>query len=109
GGLEVEDDELHLLEQGVVDGTGERDGRTPADDPAVARRDLFQQGCGQAVRDRGRGEDRARRFGRRQRSALLEQVDEPIERVESELHSRDVSEHMFAWQVGNYPFSVETR
>jgi hypothetical protein len=30
---------------------------------------------------------------------LLEDVHEPVERVERELHTRDLSEHMFAWQA----------
>ena len=58
GRLEVEDDELGLLEQRVGAAAGQGDGRAGADDPAVARGDLFEQRAGKPVGDRGGREER---------------------------------------------------
>ena len=64
GRLEVEDDELGLVQQRVGSRSGERDGGAGAGDPAVAGGEVGQERAGEAVRDRGRGEERAGRLGR---------------------------------------------
>ena len=73
--------------------------RARADDPAVAGRHLFEQRAGEPVGDRRRREERPGRLDHGQRAALLERVDEPVERVEGELHLSDESEHTFALQA----------
>ena len=87
GRLQVEDDEDGLLEQGVVARRGQRHRAAHARDPAVTRDHLFDQRGGEAVRDRGRREERPRRIDDGERSALLEDLHEPVECVESQLHS----------------------
>ena len=84
--LQVEDDELGLLERRVGVAAGERDRGARADDAAVAGGHLLEQRAGEAVGDRGGGEERAGGLDRRERPTLLERVHQPVERVECELH-----------------------
>ena len=99
GRLQVEDDELRLLEQGVGLLPGQRDAAAETGDPAVARSQLAEQRAGEPFGDRRRGEERPRRLDRRQRAAFLERVDQAVERVERKLHPSKQSEHMFDLQA----------
>jgi hypothetical protein len=98
--LEVEDDQLGVLEWDVrVRIVGETDAGAEPGQPRVAVDDLAEEGarerCGRALE---REED-ARRLLRCDRAvACLHELDEPVRRVERELHPPSLDEHMFDLQ-----------
>ena len=98
GCLEVEDDELGVLQQGVGAHAGQRHRGTCADDATVAEGDLGEERAREPVRDRRGRKESARGVDGRHGAALFEQIHQPIERIKRELHPKDESEHVFAWQ-----------
>ena len=99
GGLEVENDERSVLEQGIGAPARERDGGSRADDSAISGGEVGQERSGQPLGDRRRRKEGAGGLDGSQRPLLLERLHQPVERVECELHLSDESEHMFVFQV----------
>jgi hypothetical protein len=95
--LEVDDAERRLLEQhtlGVRD--LERDAASSPGEPRVVAHDVVEQRTRHPLRDVPEREERARRLLDRNGAApFLDELDQPIRRVEPELHGRIVRERMF--------------
>ena len=87
GRLEIEDHERGLIQERIVSCGGEGDGRAGAEEPAVAGGQVGEQRARQSLRDRRGGEERPRGLHRRERASLLEELDQPVERIKRKLHS----------------------
>jgi hypothetical protein len=98
GRLQVEDDVGRVLEQERgARRLGEPDARSPPGEAGVALDDVREQGAGEPgghVAERVEG---LRRVLRRHGPVpCLDELDEPVRRVERELHGSSLGEHVFA-------------
>ena len=95
GRLQVEDDERRVLERGVL-ALDERDERPAPDEPRVLLDERREQRPGRALRQLPRGEQVPRRLVREHPpAALLHELDQPVERVERQLHTGSLYERTF--------------
>ncbi len=87
GRLEVEDDEGRILECGILR-LDERDERPAPDEPGVLLDERPEQRPGDALRGLPDREQMPGGLARQHApAALLDELDQPVERVERELHS----------------------
>ncbi len=97
GGLEVDDDVRRLLEQQVLaERPREPDRVAVPREPRVGLDDVGQQAASE--RDRGRAEREqppGRLLGEHRPAPLLDELHQPVGRVEPELHRSSLDEHMF--------------
>src|SRR5262249_58235071 len=91
----AEGDELGRGEEGIVGNRGEGDGGAAPGEAAVAFDEVGDERAGEPV---GRGPQRehmcSRLGGRDRPPPLLEQLDEPVDRVEGQLHSGSCNQNI---------------
>ena len=95
--LEIHYDERGVLEQDLGSGRiGEPHRIAPPGQPRVLRDDLFEQASGEPDGRLPQGKEApCRILGVDRPPPLLDQLDEPVGRIQSQLHGESLGEHMF--------------